>query len=298
MECPYCGKTISDTAIRCRYCKKILEGYAKEKDSLPAEVASSFLRVLKKILFKGRDRKGCPWNMLDVLALTVLVVLFAANDPFHIGSSIVGFVRAHVGIVTKDPKLLYYISTYINTLILKGASLVFLVVLVNSRNVSFWDSVVARKPNPELWEAWLPLYIGISILIREVNMTNPLVPNLPFNSVFPEARLAGNVVIVLAVLFVAPFVEEVVFRGFLYPAFNKYMGIFPSVVLTSVVFTFAHYSQVRESYTFMVALFSLSIIITYVRAKTGSTWIAIIMHHVYNLVTVGMGFLDYFLLKY
>ena len=298
MECPFCHRELSDTAIRCRFCRRILNGAEKKKEPVFAKALQAVWGKVRSLLVKGKNPQACPWTLLDVAALTVLITLFALNDPLHIGSSILAFLRANFKIVTREPKLLYYLTVYINTLILKGASLVFLIVLVRSRKVSFWDSVVSRKPNLELWEAWLPLYIGVCIIMREVNMSNPLVPNLPFNSVFPEAKIAGNLFIVAAVLFVAPFVEEVVFRGFLYPAFNRYMGILPSVVITSVLFTFAHYPQVRESYTFMVALFTLSIIITYVRARTGSTWIAIIMHHVYNLVTVGMGFMDYLILKY
>ncbi|MGB2601579.1 MAG: CPBP family intramembrane glutamic endopeptidase [Candidatus Omnitrophota bacterium] len=298
MECPFCHKVLSDTAIRCRYCKRILNGCEKDKDPVLAKILQTGWETVKSFFLKGKNPQACPWTLLDVAALTLLIALFVLNDPLHMGSSILTFLRSNFKIVTREPKLLYYLTVYINTLILKGVSLVFLIVLVRSRKVSFWDSVVSRKPNLELWEAWLPLYIGVCIIMREVNMANPLVPHLPFNSVFPEAKIVGNLFIVVAVLFVAPFVEEVVFRGFLYPAFNKYMGILPSVIITSLLFTFAHYPQIRESYTFMVALFTLSIIITYVRAKTGSTWMAIIMHQVYNLVTVGMGFMDYFILKY
>jgi len=42
----------------------------------------------------------------------------------------------------------------------------------------------------------------------------------------------------------------------------------------------------------------LSLVITYARAKTGSTVLAIIMHFLYNLVCIGIGFLEYLIVRY
>ncbi len=297
MECPHCHRQIPDTAVRCRHCRRAV----KERRRRGRTALRKFLRRadirLKVFLSEGME-PSCPWTMLDVAAITAIIAVFVVSDPFQLGLSIFKFLRLNFVSVIREPKLLYYLTHYINTIALKVVSLVFLIVLVRSRRVSFWNTVVSGRKDPELWEAWLPLYIGMCILMREVNMANPLIPHIPFNSVFPEARIAGNVVIIFAVLFVAPFIEEVLFRGFLYPAFNRYMGIYPAIILTSLLFAFAHYPQIRESYSFMAVIFVLSLVITYVRARTGSTWIAIIMHHIYNLVSVGMGFVDYLIYRY
>ncbi|MFH1753284.1 MAG: CPBP family intramembrane glutamic endopeptidase, partial [Candidatus Omnitrophota bacterium] len=82
------------------------------------------------------------------------------------------------------------------------------------------------------------------------------------------------------------------------PALNRYMGIYPAIVLTSALFTLAHFPQIRDDFHFIAIIFSLSLVITYARAKTGSTLVAMVMHHVYNLSCVAIGLIKYFIYKY
>jgi len=142
------------------------------------------------------------------------------------------------------------------------------------------------------------VYVAICVVFRYIGEANPLVPNMPLDSIFTEAVIIGNIVIIFSVIFVAPFIEEILFRGFIYPAFNKYMGIYPSIILTSFLFTLAHYPNIKDEYLFMAIIFTLSLVITYARAKTGSTWLAIIMHHIYNLMYIAIGFINYAFVKY
>jgi membrane protease YdiL (CAAX protease family) len=253
---------------------------------------------ISNLLSKGKDPAHCPWSILDVIGITVLMALFMFNDPLHLGFYTVRFLRAHFFIFTKEPKLLYYLTIYINTIIFKLISLIFVTAAIKLRKIPFWSSVVFSGKIPSSWGAWLPIYIIVCVVFRFLSISNPLVPNIPFNSVYIEAFLVGNVVVVFSILVIAPFIEEILFRGFLYPACNKYMGMYPSILLTSVLFTLAHYPQIRESYVFAAIIFTLGVIITYARAKTGSTWLAIIMHHIYNLVYVILGIINYLFVKY
>jgi len=253
---------------------------------------------LSAFFLGGKAEKPCPWTLLDAAAVSVLIGVFVLSDPFHLGANILRFLRLHFFIFTKEPKLLYYLNTYINTVLLKAIILVVLVVLIRSRRVSFWGTVVSSGRMPEAWGVMLPGYIGLCVLFQFINKANPLVPNIPFNSVFVEARLLGNAVIVFSALYVAPFVEEVIFRGFFYPALNRRMGIYPAIIATSLLFTFAHYPQIKNEFLFGIVIFILSFVITYVRAKTGSTRMAIVMHHLYNLVCVGMGYVEYLIMRY
>ncbi len=296
MKCPHCHNEISNTAVRCKYCREPVG--QEEKQS----IFKVFLKNIKKsIAFffsEGKKDAPCPWTLLDVFVLTAIIAALIFKDPFHLGSNVLRFLRLHFFIFTKEPKLFYYLTIYINTIILKGISVIFLMILVLLRRVSFWKTVVFPGKLPNFWAVGLPLYLAGCIIAQIICRMNPLVPNIPFNSVFIEAKIIGNIVIILSVLFVAPFVEEVLFRGFLYPALNRYMGIYPAIIFTSILFTFAHYPQIREEYAFMGVIFVLSVVITYAKARSGSTMFAILLHHIFNLVSVGMGFIDYLIFKY
>jgi len=292
MRCPSCQRELADTAVKCRYCKRHVNGYvAASRSGGPADLVIAARNGLVRVLLGGKGSPPCPWTLLDAILLTTLIVVFMTSDPFGIGMNILRFLRMHFRIFTREPRLLYYLTININTVLLKCVSLIFLVMLVHSRHVSFWKTLIAPVRVPGIWQAWMPLYIGVCLLARSINSMNPLVPDLAFDSVFGDAFIIGNLAVIFSVLVVAPFVEEVIFRGFMYPALNRYMGIAPAVVITSVFFTFAHYPQVMGNPVFMAVLFTLSVIITYVRARTGSTWVAIVMHHIYNLVSVGVGYL-------
>lgn len=292
MLCASCQRELADTAVKCKYCKQHVNGYVAEpRFGRPVDALRAARNGLVRVLLGGKGLATCPWTLLDVVLLTALIVVFMTSDPFGIGMNILRFLRLHFGIFTREPRLLYYLTININTVLLKCVSLIFLIILVRSRHVSFWNTVISPVRVPGIWRAWMPIYVGVCLLARSINSMNPLVPDLAFDSVFGDAFILGNLAVIFSVLVVAPFVEEVIFRGFMYPALNRYMGIAPAVVITSIFFTFAHYPQVMENPVFMAVLFTLSAIITYVRARTGSTWVAIVMHHIYNLVSVGVGYL-------
>lgn len=246
----------------------------------------------------GKNEEHCPWSIIDVIVLTILMAVFLFNDPFFIGMRIVDLLRTHFNIFTREPKLLYYLDVYVNSLIFKTLSIVFLVSIVHARRIPFRRTVLFSGILPDLREWWMPVFIGICILLRVAASPNPLVPNIPFNSVFLNAKIIGNVVIISSVIFVAPFTEELVFRGFLYPALNRYMGVSPAVIITSVLFTLAHYPQMSDEWGFLTIIFVLSLMITYARARTGSTWLAVIMHFIYNTVSICVGLVDYIILRY
>ena len=148
------------------------------------------------------------------------------------------------------------------------------------------------------WRAYLPLYAIACLVLRDISSLNPLVPNLPFDSIFLEAKIIGNVVVIFSVILIAPVVEEAIFRGFLYPGINRYVGMHPAVFVTAALFTLAHYPQVRGEPVFAATLFLLGLIITYARALTGSTLLAVLMHFIYNSMYVAVGLVNYMILKY
>jgi len=291
MICPCCDKEISDSALRCRFCKNPVR-------DVVVLTPKDLWRKARKFLLKGRDTETCAWSILDVGLIGVIIYIFISRDPLGLGREIMGFLRLHFNIFTQEPKLFYYLNVYINTIILKAVLTFVMVILVKIRGLSFWKDVVFGGHIPRSWMKMLPYYAGACVIMRIASLSNPLTPNIPMNSIFPEARLIGNAVMIFSILFVAPFTEEVLFRGFVYPAFNKRIGMYPAIILTSVIFTMAHYPQIKGEALYIAAIFTFSAITTYARAKTGSTWLAMIMHHIYNLVYVAIGVISFMIVRY
>jgi membrane protease YdiL (CAAX protease family) len=80
----------------------------------------------------------------------------------------------------------------------------------------------------------------------------------------------------------APFVEEVVYRGVLYSAARKTVGTAGAVALTTFLLTLVHVPQYWPSYSTILLLFMLSLVLTLVRARTGRLLPCVVLHFVFN----------------
>jgi uncharacterized protein len=77
----------------------------------------------------------------------------------------------------------------------------------------------------------------------------------------------------LAAVFVAPFCEEVFFRGFLFPGLCRSMPVGWAIILSSLLFAIAH----ADPGSFAV-LFIIGLALAYLRWRTNSLWPGIILH--------------------
>ena len=77
--------------------------------------------------------------------------------------------------------------------------------------------------------------------------------------------------------FIAPFFEEIIFRGFLYTSIKKKFSVHFSVFITSLIFSLFHH----EIFVFL-GIFALSLILTYLFEKTQNLWVPIGLHFANN----------------
>ncbi|HEV2764821.1 MAG TPA: CPBP family intramembrane glutamic endopeptidase [Pyrinomonadaceae bacterium] len=80
----------------------------------------------------------------------------------------------------------------------------------------------------------------------------------------------------------APLVEELIYRGVLYPAMQRAMGALWAVVGVSTLFALVHYYQYRNNLGVLGVITLLSFALTIVRAKTGRLLPCFVIHTVFN----------------
>jgi membrane protease YdiL (CAAX protease family) len=85
-----------------------------------------------------------------------------------------------------------------------------------------------------------------------------------------------------AATFTAPVVEEVVFRGLLYPALRRLVGVGWAVAVVFFIFAGIHYWQYKPCYGIIGTIFLLSFVLTVVRARTGRLLPCVLIHFVFN----------------
>jgi CAAX protease family protein len=83
-------------------------------------------------------------------------------------------------------------------------------------------------------------------------------------------------------ILVAPLVEELFFRGFLYPALARPLGSALAMGLTGGLFALIHSEQLAHAWVPLLLLFAVGVILTAVRAWTKSVATCVVVHMSYN----------------
>jgi membrane protease YdiL (CAAX protease family) len=75
--------------------------------------------------------------------------------------------------------------------------------------------------------------------------------------------------------------EELFFRGFLYPVLARRLGAVASVVITAAAFGLLHCAQLKYSWAVLI-IFLVGVMLTTVRAITKSVGASFLVHVGYN----------------
>jgi hypothetical protein len=76
--------------------------------------------------------------------------------------------------------------------------------------------------------------------------------------------------------------EELFFRGFLYPVLARRMGIAWGIFFTALPFGLMHMFEYGYAWGIVLIIFLVGIVCTAVRARTGSVAASFIVHVAYN----------------
>jgi membrane protease YdiL (CAAX protease family) len=83
---------------------------------------------------------------------------------------------------------------------------------------------------------------------------------------------------------VAPLFEETIFRGCIYPVLARWWGMTASVLVTGILFGAAHAPQLWPGYSQIGLLMFVGIVLTYIRAKSGTVAASYFVHLGYNSI--------------
>lgn len=93
----------------------------------------------------------------------------------------------------------------------------------------------------------------------------------------------------LIICVLAPFLEELFFRGFIYRTFIKTWPVWLASILAATLFALIHF-QLQV----FIPLFFLGLILNYVYHRTGSVWTSVAFHSLNNTIAFGLDVYLYF----
>lgn len=226
-----------------------------------------------------------PWTWLDLVlffffAIGCLIVTFQTFG--FIAAQIAGVrgVRASEVLLQPAVQLLMQVVWY-------SILLLYLCLMVRMRfRLPFWRTVGFRESRVGglgRTGSYL-LLTGTGALVSLVvgmlgGLMKPEGP-IPMERLFQQRQSA--IMILLAAVIVAPLVEELLFRGWLYPVLARSFGVAAGVAMTGALFGAIHGPQLGWHWQLVGLLVGVGVLFTYMRARTGSVLPAYFLHLGYN----------------
>lgn len=236
-----------------------------------------------------KNLKGIPWN--PWLGLGFAVVVFYGAQLFSgIVVSIYPALKHWSGTQADNWLNNSIVAQFIYIMLAEGITVGALYLFLKHYKRKF-TSIGLKKPrwvDPIYALAAAPVYFGLYLVA--VSIITHFIPSLDvnqqqeigFNSVSGPAQM---VMAFISLVILPPLVEEIMVRGFIYSSLKKAMRIIPAAILTSLIFASAHLPEGGSAgplYIAAIDTFVLSLVLIYLREKTGSLWASICLHALKN----------------
>jgi membrane protease YdiL (CAAX protease family) len=226
-----------------------------------------------------------PWGIIDVILIAVFSLIatgLLTMIAFAIVHSLPRWKHLNIGQLTAEPLAVIppQVAAYLLTL---G----FMVLVVRrGTSISFTTAVKWRWPLNGV--VYFVGGLGLSLVVQVGSSFLPIPKQLPIDEYFKTTHAAW--ILSIFGIFIAPFFEELFFRGFFYPALYRRIGLFAATVLNSLLFAFTHEGQLAHAWAPLLVLFIVGVTLTIVRARTQSVACSFLVHSGYNAFLFGMIF--------
>ena len=132
--------------------------------------------------------------------------------------------------------------------------------------------------------------VTVSALVQAIMRANPPPSNFESGplATMASGNLAGVVAWVLLALGIAPWLEEILFRGVFFTGLARRWGRVVSGIVVTVVFLLLHWSEAGGYAAALLGIASLGVMTVVFRVRTGSIWPSVACHFCYNAVVAAL----------
>ncbi|MEA3557801.1 MAG: type II CAAX endopeptidase family protein [Candidatus Thermoplasmatota archaeon] len=139
--------------------------------------------------------------------------------------------------------------------------------LIHGKRMLSTTAIIYLLLLPMMGVVWL-----FGVLLENSGLSPATNPFMEFDGIFEGA------VVFIAIVVLAPLVEETFFRGHLFKLFEEKLGGNPAVVLTAILFALMHFSLVM-----FLPILIMGFMMGWARKRTGSIIPSLVFHFVNNL---------------
>ena len=248
----------------------------------PALAEAVSAAAIEPIVLPPPEPRFPAWSGWDVLA--VLVFTTVAIFVFSLIALIIaGALLGYRGMPIHD--LAAKLAT--NASVVVGAQaaaypvvLLFIFLLVRTRSHESFGKAIEWNWPGILAPGFLLGGGVFALVIESLSRYLPIPKSLPMDNYFHDATSAYMMAAFGITL--APLLEELFFRGLLYPMLRRWFGLVVAVVLTAVAFASIHGAQLGYAWAPVLSIFVVGVVFTVVRVRMKSVASSFLMHCGYN----------------
>ncbi len=247
-------------------------------------LTATFLGNTAPVAIEARKKLSDGESLIDLL--DVALVIGAAFFAILFTNT----VAAAIYYIAHRPRPFVSSELMQNALFLVPAQVAGYLLAVGFMTALVWvrhkqallEAVKWNPPPRDEVMKWLGLgaALGMFSLLSSTFLQRWIPKTLPIDELF-RTTSAAYMLSAFGIL-VAPFVEELFFRGFLFPALARVTGVTTSVILTALSFALLHSEQLAKAWAPLMVLFVIGTALTLVRARTQSVARCVLVHVGYN----------------
>jgi CAAX protease family protein len=216
------------------------------------------------------------WDVAAVLCFTVATIFLFSSVALGIAHVLTNKQHVSWSELASSPIVVIGSQVAAYPLVI-----VFMMMLVrNKSRERFWPAIRWNWPGPAVLRFMLA-GIAFAFAVEFASRWLPIPKSLPVDKFFTDAW--GAYLMAAFGITLAPLLEELFFRGMLYPLLRRGLGVAAAVVLTAGGFAFIHGTQLGYAWAPLLSIFVVGVMFTIVRELTNSVAASFLMHSGYNL---------------
>jgi membrane protease YdiL (CAAX protease family) len=216
------------------------------------------------------------WSGLDVFRLLLIAIVILFGAVFATLAFVPGATfRARASRLSTIPELLI-VAQMLAYVVIFGY--MYILITRERRSRRFWKSIHWNWP-ANIWP-FVAMGLGLQIGFLLLGRFLPLPKETPFDALL--RRPATIILIAVFAVTLGPFLEELFFRGFLYPVLARRFGMGTGIVATAFGFGLMHAAQYGYSWASVFLIFLVGVVLGVVRARKNSVAAGFLVHAAYN----------------
>lgn len=242
--------------------------------------------LFDRAVFEGRGQvRSQSFGPLDAFIVGVLALWFGSMAL----SGLVGAAPVASG---KLPSSNGMIAGAILSAVIFGGGVAGLIGLMAVRNLPWQEALGLNRTSPVkvFGRAGLLILLAVPLVVTAIALTRVFLTAAGNGGEEVQEIVrflaapgtgAARVVVAISAVLVAPIQEELLFRGYIYGVLRRYGGVVVGILLNALLFAGIHQNAASFG-----GLFVLAACLTLAYEWTGSVFVPITMHALFNAFTV------------